>query len=250
MFIDGERGVRGVHDCKVLFPSSREGVDIRDTLDAEREIDSDSKYSASSVFSGGVTSTRSPLASSFQSSSAGSSSISKGLLKVKDEGADSVSFFHSCTSSSIDMLREVTEVVFFRPLIFLGGGGMAVIASSAATAGGMALVSWEVAGFPRGVRDPLRPVDRTVCVEDWCRRGRIIGIATGSDFSSGETVITSGSGKACLSSLTATGVDRGLVVSDRLDLRLEGSEVVDRAPKALGIIIMMAKSGVELKVEG
>lgn len=57
-------------------------------------------------------------------------------------------------------------------------------------------------------------------------------------------------GNSVLVSLTETGVDRGLVISDRLDLRVDGSEVVDRAPKALGIIIMIAESGVGLQTEG
>lgn len=166
MPIKGERGVRGVHDCSVLFPSSNEGVDIRDTLETEREMDSDSKYSASIVFSGGVTSTRSPLTSSVQSSSAGSNRISSGLFNIRDEGPEGTSLFHSCTSSSIDIRRELTGVAFFRPLILLGGGGIAVMASKAATAGGIALLSCAAVGFSRAVRDPLRPAERTVCVED------------------------------------------------------------------------------------
>lgn len=111
----------------VLRAVSRDGVDDAiDSLDTDRE-DSNSPSFSSSISARQLSS----------SSSTGSNRMSKGDRKFSEEEGDVPSSLHSCTNSSIVTLLVCWRGRRARPF----GGGMAVTASSAATAGGMALGS-------------------------------------------------------------------------------------------------------------
>jgi hypothetical protein len=110
----------------VLFAASSDGVDAMESLDTDLDDMKPGSFSSS-------ISCR--LASSLSPSSAGSSSMSSGPLPSEDAGVPSR--LHSCTNSSIDM-RLCRDVRRCRDL----GGGMAVTARSAATAGGSASGLW------------------------------------------------------------------------------------------------------------
>lgn len=111
----------------VLRAGSREGVDDAiESLETERE-DSNPLSLSSSI----------SARQSSSSSSAGSSRMSNGVRNFSDGEGEVPSSLHSCTNSSIVTLLGCWRGRRARDF----GGGIAVTASSAATAGGIALGS-------------------------------------------------------------------------------------------------------------
>ena len=182
----------------VLLAASRDGVDAMDSLETERDDMNPGSFSSS-------TSCR--LASSPSISSTGSSSISNGDRNLSDDSLGP-SRLHSCTNSSMDT-RDCCELRRrWRDL----GGGMAVTASKAATAGGSASGRWAGSVF-RGLLPPCWPcwpLLLTVCerVLGWPRGCMSIG---GEGMLTGSLVVR-GSGCGFWCSCTAGGVERGLAV--------------------------------------
>jgi len=121
-------GVDGVlNEDTVLWAASRDGVDDIDSLETDRDDRKPASFSSS-------TSCR--LMSSSSASSAGSSRMSNGDLCPSDDGVPS-SCLHSFINSSMDT-RVCCEL---RRRCSPLGGGIAVTARSAATAGGRAFGS-------------------------------------------------------------------------------------------------------------
>jgi hypothetical protein len=124
------------------------------------------------AFSGSVLVT---LLSSSSDSSIRPSSRSMGEPD-SDDGISESSCFHSCISSSMEMVLSVVERCRRRAGIL----GMVVTASKAATAGGSALASWPGAERADELRLLLRIL--AVCVEEEDFKGVRGGMPTGLDI--------------------------------------------------------------------
>jgi hypothetical protein len=147
----------------VLCPASSDGVNDGVSDGAEEAIESlDTDRDDSRVTSFSSSSSANMLSSSSSSvSSAGSNNTSRGVLNPSDEGIPS-SCLHSWMSSSIDI--RLCRAAGRRRLIRLGGG-IAVTANKAATAGGNAFESCFSLSF-RPVLPPYCPLLFTVCACD------------------------------------------------------------------------------------